>query len=173
MSLSLVPKAFQVVNFNEPLTYPLRFSCFKLLTTMKLSPILIRVNAARRFYPLDNFALPCKALSWPYTDLYGPQGNSLGLLYAFANKSLSSRKSTQQRASKFPNPPPLQRRWQISSISSLTLRLMQNFFTHNLSLKRHGVPFMLMWISYYPQGFQVFNHNSPLSSIPATFWKIW
>ena len=146
---------------------------FKLLTTMNLSPILIRVKAsARRINQLNNCVLPCKTLCWPYTV---PREILLALAFykPLQKNSFSSRKSTQQRASKFLHPFPLQRHWQISSISSLTLRLVQTFFTHNLFIKRHQVAFMRMWISYYPQGFQVFNYNSPLSSIPATFWKIW
>ena len=46
-----------------------------------------------------------------------------------------------------PSPPPLQRRWQIFSISPPQVPYAK-FFTHNLSIKRHKVAFMRMQISY-------------------------
>ena len=85
---------------------------------MNLSPILIRVKAsARRINQLNNCVLPCKALCWPYTV---PREILLALAFykPLQKNSFSSRKSTQQRASKFLHPFPLQRHWQISSITS-------------------------------------------------------
>ena len=145
---------------------------FKLLTTMNLSPILIRVKAsARRFNQLDNCVLPCKALYWPYTV---PREILLAFYTPLQTNWLPSRKSTQQRASKFPNNPSLQRRGQISSINS-PYALSDKIFSP-ITYPSRGIGWLLCEcesaISYYPQRFQVFNHNSPLSSIPATFWKI-
>ena len=82
----------------------------------KVGPtILIRIKAAAwRFSQLDYCVLPREAVYGSFTvpreiprAFYTPQQTN----------SPSSRKSALQRASKFPHPPPLQRRWQIFSIS--------------------------------------------------------
>ena len=144
--------------------YPLRFSSswlkwtshlspkvFMLLTTMNLSPFLIRVKAsARRINQLDNCVLPCKALYWPYTV---PREILFAILYALANKfALFSQvySTTGKQVS-----PPFSPSAELTNfLYHLTLRLVQNFFTHNLSIKRHQVAFMRMWISYYPKVFK-------------------
>ena len=145
---------------------------FKLLTTMNLSPILIRVKAsARRFNQLDNCVLPCKALYWPYTV---PREILLAFYTPLQTNWLPSRKSTQQRASKFPQQP-FASAARTNFLYQLTLCLIDKIFSP-ITYPSRGIGWLLCEcesaISYYPQRFQVFNHNSPLSSIPATFWKI-
>ena len=49
-------------------------------------------------------------------------------------------------AKKFPHPPPLQRRWQISSISSAAP--YAEFLTDKLSIKRHRVAFMRVFFFF-------------------------
>ena len=79
---------------------------------------------------------------------------------------LSSRKSTPQGENKFPHPPSLRRRWQISCVSSPCA--FCKIFHEYLSIKRHRVPFMRTWIRCF-----CFLAESQVLILVIRNWVLW
>ena len=105
--------------------------------------ILIRVKAnAWRFNQLDNGVLPCKTVFWPYTV-------PSEIPWPFIRPSKQIRRLLASLLYNGQASFPTLRPFSGAGKFSLSAHPMPYaiFFTHNLSIKRHRVAFMRMWIS--------------------------